>query len=152
MRRQFMLLSSSRDRRLGEAWFEAIKSEYKHKIVPPENPNNIRLQKLGQEIVEAARKGILKQAATARPAMMLPRYQHENMMMRMIKAFSGKREFSHQSANLEGFKWEFVLVDEPHIVNAFCAPAGKIFVFTGLLNMFRDAAAIASVIGHEVYI
>lgn len=54
-----------------------------------------------------------------------------------------------QTAHLEGFKWEVIVVNEP-IVNAFCLPGGKIVVFTGLLNHFKADAEIATIIGHEV--
>jgi len=53
--------------------------------------------------------------------------------------------------HLEGLNWEVLVVDEPTI-NAFCAPGGKIVVFTGLLKHFKTDAEIATVIGHEVYI
>ncbi|KAI3918118.1 hypothetical protein MKX01_041438 [Papaver californicum] len=43
---------------------------------------------------------------------------------------------------------EFCVVDEP-IVNACCMPGGKIVVFTGLLNVFRTDAEIATIVAHE---
>ncbi|XP_057774460.1 mitochondrial metalloendopeptidase OMA1 [Salvia miltiorrhiza] len=54
-----------------------------------------------------------------------------------------------QTAHLEGFKWEVIVVNDP-TVNAFCLPGGKIVVFTGLLNHFRADAEIATILGHEV--
>lgn len=51
--------------------------------------------------------------------------------------------------HLEGLSWEVVVVRD-EMVNAMCLPGGKIIVFTGLLDQFRNDAEIATVIGHEV--
>jgi predicted Zn-dependent protease len=53
------------------------------------------------------------------------------------------------SENLQGYKWEYNLVDNK-AVNAWCMPGGKIVVYTGLLPVTQNEAALAVVIGHEV--
>ena len=50
---------------------------------------------------------------------------------------------------LQGFKWEYNLVDDK-AVNAWCMPGGKIVVYTGLLPVTQNEAALAVVMGHEV--
>jgi predicted Zn-dependent protease len=50
---------------------------------------------------------------------------------------------------LTGFKWEYNLVDDK-AVNAWCMPGGKIVVYTGLLPITQNEAALAVVMGHEV--
>jgi predicted Zn-dependent protease len=50
---------------------------------------------------------------------------------------------------LAGFKWEYNLVDNKE-VNAWCMPGGKIVVYTGLLPITQNEAALAVVMGHEV--
>lgn len=50
---------------------------------------------------------------------------------------------------IEGFKWEFNLVDDPTI-NAWCMPGGKVVVYTGILNYTIDEAGLAVVLGHEI--
>lgn len=50
---------------------------------------------------------------------------------------------------LEGYQWEFNLVDNKE-VNAWCMPGGKVVVYTGLLPITRNEAALAVVIGHEI--
>jgi predicted Zn-dependent protease len=50
---------------------------------------------------------------------------------------------------LEGYKWEYNLVDSKD-VNAWCMPGGKIVVYTGLLPITQNEAALAVVMGHEV--
>lgn len=53
------------------------------------------------------------------------------------------------SEKLEGFNWEYNLVNDP-AVNAWCMPGGKIVVYTGLLPITQNEAALAVVMGHEV--
>ncbi|MEQ1678587.1 MAG: M48 family metallopeptidase, partial [Chitinophagaceae bacterium] len=50
---------------------------------------------------------------------------------------------------LAGFKWEYNLVDDK-TVNAWCMPGGKIVVYTGILPVTQNEAALAAVMGHEV--
>lgn len=50
---------------------------------------------------------------------------------------------------LAGFKWEYNLVDDKQ-VNAWCMPGGKIVVYTGILPITQNEAALAAVMGHEV--
>lgn len=54
-----------------------------------------------------------------------------------------------QSAELAGYKWEFNLVDNKEI-NAWCMPGGKVVVYTGLLPVAQNEAALAIVLGHEI--
>jgi predicted Zn-dependent protease len=53
------------------------------------------------------------------------------------------------SDKLTGFNWEYNLVDDK-AVNAWCMPGGKIVVYTGLLPISQNEAALAVVMGHEV--
>jgi predicted Zn-dependent protease len=53
------------------------------------------------------------------------------------------------SDKLNGFKWEYNLVDDK-AVNAWCMPGGKIVVYTGLLPISQNEAALSVVMGHEV--
>jgi predicted Zn-dependent protease len=50
---------------------------------------------------------------------------------------------------LNGYKWEFNLVDSKEI-NAWCMPGGKVVVYTGLLPVAQNEAALAVVLGHEI--
>lgn len=54
-----------------------------------------------------------------------------------------------QSKELDGYKWEFNLVNDPQ-VNAWCMPGGKVVVYTGLLQVTQNEAALAVVLGHEI--
>jgi len=53
------------------------------------------------------------------------------------------------SKELEGYQWEYNLVDSKD-VNAWCMPGGKIVVYTGLLPITQNEAALAVVMGHEI--
>lgn len=50
---------------------------------------------------------------------------------------------------LSGYQWEFNLVDNKE-VNAWCMPGGKVVVYTGLLPVAQNEAALAVVLGHEI--
>lgn len=52
-------------------------------------------------------------------------------------------------ASGEDFNWEFALIDE-NSVNAFCLPGGKVAVYTGIVSVAENNAALAAVVGHEV--
>ena len=54
-----------------------------------------------------------------------------------------------KSEILKGFKWEYNLIDDKSI-NAWCMPGGKIVVYSGLLPVTQNEAALAIVMGHEV--
>lgn len=48
-----------------------------------------------------------------------------------------------------GFQWQVSLIQSPQ-VNAFCLPGGKIVVYTGILPVAQNEAALATVMGHEM--
>lgn len=53
------------------------------------------------------------------------------------------------SSELAGYNWEFNLVNNKE-VNAWCMPGGKVVVYTGLLPITQNEAALAIVLGHEI--
>ena len=52
-------------------------------------------------------------------------------------------------ASGEDFNWEWVLIESPE-VNAWCMPGGKMAVYTGIMPVLKNEAALAAVLGHEV--
>jgi predicted Zn-dependent protease len=52
-------------------------------------------------------------------------------------------------ASGENFQWEWVLIESPE-VNAWCMPGGKMAVYTGIMPILKNEAALAAVLGHEV--
>ena len=75
-----------------------------------------------------------------------------------IREIGKKMEFSvsqfFEKQNKEdptkNFGWDYVLVDNDKIVNAWCMPGGKIAVFTGLLKITKNTDALSIVMGHEI--
>ena len=53
------------------------------------------------------------------------------------------------SENLEGYSWEFNLVESDQ-VNAWCMPGGKVVIYTGILPITQDEEGLAVVMGHEI--
>ncbi len=47
------------------------------------------------------------------------------------------------------YKWQFFVIDKD-VLNAFCLPGGKVFVYKGLFRAVQNEDQLAVVIGHEV--
>jgi predicted Zn-dependent protease len=48
------------------------------------------------------------------------------------------------------FQWDYILVNNDKVVNAWCMPGGKIAVYTGILKITQNDNALAAVMGHEI--
>ena len=48
------------------------------------------------------------------------------------------------------FQWEYILIDNKKVKNAWCMPGGKIAVYSGLLDITKNKNGLAAVMGHEV--
>jgi predicted Zn-dependent protease len=57
---------------------------------------------------------------------------------------------SGAGADVALYKWEFNLIEDDKVVNAWCMPGGKVAVYTGILPIARDETGLAVVVGHEV--
>jgi predicted Zn-dependent protease len=68
---------------------------------------------------------------------------------RIQKAVEKFHADKNATKDLEGFAWEFNVVDEKP-VNAWCMPGGKVVVYTGLLPVTQDEQSLAVVMGHEI--
>lgn len=55
----------------------------------------------------------------------------------------------NMSSELNGYSWEFNLIDSPE-ANAWCMPGGKVVFYTGILPITRDETGVAVVMGHEI--
>ena len=49
-----------------------------------------------------------------------------------------------------GFDWEYILIDNKKVKNAWCMPGGKIAVYTGILDVTKNTNGLAAVMGHEI--
>ena len=48
------------------------------------------------------------------------------------------------------FQWDYILVENDKVVNAWCMPGGKIAVYSGILKITQNDNALAVVMGHEI--
>ncbi|WQF88604.1 Putative peptidase M48 [Colletotrichum destructivum] len=69
-----------------------------------------------------------------------PRSQMVARVMRRLIPVSG----------LDGQEWEVRVIDDPHTLNAFVLPGGKVFVHSGILRVTRNEDGLAAVLGHEI--
>ena len=75
-----------------------------------------------------------------------------------IKEIGNKIEFAVSSFFLKengedptsNFQWDYILVDNDKVKNAWCMPGGKIAVYTGILKVTQNDNALAAVMGHEI--
>ena len=75
-----------------------------------------------------------------------------------IKEIGKKMEYSigeyFYSSKLDdptvNFDWEYILIDNKKVRNAWCMPGGKIAVYTGMLDVTKNTNGLAAVMGHEI--
>ena len=75
-----------------------------------------------------------------------------------IKEIGKKMEYSiseyFDNSNLVdptlNFDWEYILIDNKKIKNAWCMPGGKIAIYTGILDITKNTNGLAAVMGHEI--
>ena len=48
------------------------------------------------------------------------------------------------------FNWEYILIDNDKVKNAWCMPGGKIAVYSGMLKVTKNTNGLAAVMGHEI--
>lgn len=69
---------------------------------------------------------------------------------RIQKAVEEYMASKNLSAELQGFAWEFNLIEDDKTVNAWCMPGGKVAFYTAILPICKDENGVAIVMGHEV--
>tara|TARA_B100001173_G_scaffold306554_1_gene313591 strand:- start:47 stop:874 length:828 start_codon:yes stop_codon:yes gene_type:complete len=50
----------------------------------------------------------------------------------------------------QNFDWEYILIDNKKVRNAWCMPGGKIAVYSGMLEVTQNTNGLAAVMGHEI--
>ena len=48
------------------------------------------------------------------------------------------------------FDWEYILIDNKKVRNAWCMPGGKIAIYSGMLEVTKNKNGLAAVMGHEI--
>ena len=62
-------------------------------------------------------------------------------------------EYFNQTNQIDptaNFDWEYILIDNKKIKNAWCMPGGKIAVYSGMLEVTKNKNGLAAVMGHEI--
>jgi len=76
---------------------------------------------------------------------MLPAWHPKSMMVQKVL----DRLIPHSGLGTEKNSWEVhVIADEQK--NAFVIPGGKVFVFSGILDVCQGEDGLAAVLGHEI--
>ena len=68
--------------------------------------------------------------------------------LEMVKRVAGRLATATGRAG-QGFDWKVSLIRDEK-VNAFCLPGGKIVVYSGIIPVAQNEAALATVLGHEM--
>ena len=69
---------------------------------------------------------------------------------RIEKAVSSYFASINENDPTYNFQWEYILVDNDKIKNAWCMPGGKIAIYTGILEVTKNKHGLAAVMGHEI--
>jgi Zn-dependent protease with chaperone function len=69
---------------------------------------------------------------------------------RMEDAISQYFYLSNIDDPSKNFAWEYILIDNKKVKNAWCMPGGKIAIYTGILEVTKNNNGLAAVMGHEI--
>tara|TARA_Y100000590_G_scaffold468133_1_gene649658 strand:- start:2545 stop:3393 length:849 start_codon:yes stop_codon:yes gene_type:complete len=69
---------------------------------------------------------------------------------RIEESVSAYFDSINQKDPTNNFRWEYILIDNDKIKNAWCMPGGKIAVYTGILEITKNKHGLAAVMGHEI--
>ena len=64
-----------------------------------------------------------------------------------ISEYFNQTNINDPTAN---FRWEYILIENKKIKNAWCMPGGKIAIYTGMLDITKNENGLAAVMGHEI--
>ena len=59
-------------------------------------------------------------------------------------------ERNNQNDPTANFQWEYILIDNKKVRNAWCMPGGKIAFYSGMLDITKNDDGLAAVMGHEI--
>ena len=70
-----------------------------------------------------------------------------NKIENSISRYFYKENLNDPTTN---FQWEYILIENKKVKNAWCMPGGKIAVYTGILEVTKNKNGLAAVMGHEI--
>tara|TARA_Y100000992_G_C21232735_1_gene476318 strand:- start:50 stop:874 length:825 start_codon:yes stop_codon:yes gene_type:complete len=68
-------------------------------------------------------------------------------MENSINEYFYKANLNNPTSN---FDWEYILIENKKVRNAWCMPGGKIAVYTGILDVTKNVNGLAAIMGHEI--
>lgn len=106
------------------------------------NPNIFTLEDdvaLGQDLDSQIKKNTTEYPILNNPS---ARQYVQNMINEIIKSPEVKYE--------QTFNYQIEIIQRDDVINAFAAPGGFLYVYTGLLKFVENEATLAAVLAHEV--
>ena len=103
----------------------------------------VAMNSLGASAFQDVRASVTLSSNTEQVAMI------ERVGRRITQAVEEYFASQNMSSALNGFSWEFILIDDP-VVNAWCMPGGRVAFYTGILPVCANEDGIAVVMGHEI--
>ncbi|MHC4122249.1 MAG: M48 family metallopeptidase [Planctomycetota bacterium] len=116
----------------------AITGRKQLNLVPDSIMNSMSMQSYKEFLSENKLSGNVQQAE------MVKRVGHR--IQKAVEQYTAENDLSER---LEGYKWEFNLIEDESI-NAWAMPGGKVVVYTGLIPVAQSEAGLAVVMGHEI--
>ena len=116
-------------------------------------------------ITERRQLKIISEAKlNAQAARIYEKIKEKEKMSKDIKKLNEIREIGKKMENSIGeyfyqakiddpttnFDWEYILIENKKVRNAWCMPGGKIAVYTGMLDVTKNNNGLAAVMGHEI--
>jgi predicted Zn-dependent protease len=75
---------------------------------------------------------------------------HPDAQVQAVVERVGKRIVEESAAGATDWKFEFTLLRDPKVVNAFALPGGQVFITAALLERLGTEGQLAGVLGHEI--
>ena len=120
-RRETLSLTPQQEVKLGTEAFQQVLAQSRGRVIPVDDPRTERVKRIAEKIFDQA--------------------LHNDPLDREIRLHVQGWDWSHR---------DYRVIDK-NVINAFCLPAGKIVVYTGLLRMVGDNdSQMATVLGHEI--
>ncbi len=107
-------------------------------LIPDSQMNDMSFQQYDQVLAESQLSTNTNQVAMIK-----------RVGARIQKAVEQYMADNGYSGNLEGYAWDFNLIESDQI-NAWCMPGGKVAFYTGILPLCQNDTGVAVVMGHEI--
>lgn len=108
------------------------------------NPETGRASRVGMSTSQEAALGLQSYQQVLAQSQTVP----AGPELEMVKRVASRLAAATGQAGAD-FQWQVSLIRDDQ-VNAFCLPGGKIVVYTGILPVAQNEAALATVLGHEM--